>query len=92
MINTKGMTEYTCPICKGVWLSDTITLTKKEVEEARDDNRGYICQIFLHYKPSSFGCVAKQSLSPICRLCKKLTEFATVHCPNTGKEGEDVPK
>jgi|GEM_PF-2769791 len=69
-------------------MTDFLLLTKEEVREAREGDRKYMCKRFLHYKPDNFGCVAKQSLSPICRFCKVLTEFASQGDPK-GKGGED---
>lgn len=56
-------------------MTDTITITKEEIIEAREDDKKYICKYFLYYKSNNLGCVTKQSLSSICRLCKKITEF-----------------
>lgn len=53
-------------------MSDTITLTREEVQEAQRD---MCCDIFLGYvsRECEFDDV---ELPAFCRLCKRLTEFA----------------
>jgi len=61
-------------------MPDTITLTIKEVREARKDLGVIFCNQFLAYREIA-QCKYHAKTMPACRLCKKLTEFA--------KEGED---
>jgi len=69
-------------------MTSTITLTKKEVEEARRCLVAVPCPSFIQYS-ENMQCRYHAKNTEGCRLCKKLTEFATVHCPKIGKEGED---
>ena len=70
-------------------MTDTITLAKEEVREARQnwfDVYGYECA--WKYSLDDEFCAEFAQGRAFCRLCKKLTQFAAVHCPNTGR-GED---
>jgi len=65
-------------------MSETVTLTKKEVEKAREErvNGPHDC-FFYDYDIK----ICKWDDSQ-CRLCKKLTRFASQGEP-VGKGGED---
>jgi len=61
--------------------TDTITLTIKEVREAREDTTFApgSCGFFLHYESNE--CKEMATDDALCHLCRELTRFA--------KEGED---
>ena len=54
--------------------NDTITLTRKEIEGARQEATDDPCELFL-FRGARSWCPPGESFA-LCRLCKRLTEFA----------------